>query len=151
MTCLKVFAHLFLSITWTFATVTEPSSIGDKHYIWYILVLHCIDYVVELVSLVFAIMQAISMDYDRKMDYPSNGVSILGCLRPAFLDEESDIRRLFTSEDRDDYSWEVQGSFTFSWPQNAVFDIVHVNISVWNIKFPSLGIYLQVMINQALV
>jgi hypothetical protein len=50
------------------------------------------------------------MDYDRKMDYPSNGVSILGCLRPAFLDEESYIRRLFTSADRDDYSWETQGN-----------------------------------------
>uniref|UniRef100_A0A1J3CJP9 DUF2470 domain-containing protein n=1 Tax=Noccaea caerulescens TaxID=107243 RepID=A0A1J3CJP9_NOCCA len=54
--------------------------------------------------------KAISMDYDRKMDYPSNGVSILGCLRPAFLDEESYIRRLFISEDRDDYSWEAQGN-----------------------------------------
>ncbi|KAF3571806.1 hypothetical protein F2Q69_00062151 [Brassica cretica] len=53
--------------------------------------------------------KATSMDYDRKMDYPSNGVSILACLRPAFLDEESYIRRLFLSEDRDDYSWEVQG------------------------------------------
>lgn len=59
------------------------------------------------------------MDYDRKMDYPSNGVSILGCLRPAFLDEESYIRRLFLSEDRDDYSWEVQGPFIFPLPQNA--------------------------------
>ncbi|XP_010525800.1 PREDICTED: uncharacterized protein At3g49140 [Tarenaya hassleriana] len=53
--------------------------------------------------------KAISMDYDRKMDYPSNGVSILGCLRPAFLDEESYIRRLFIPEDRDDYDWESQG------------------------------------------
>ena len=49
------------------------------------------------------------MDYDKKMDYPSNGVSILGYLRPAFLDEESYIRRLFLSENRDDYSLEVQG------------------------------------------
>ncbi|KAF3518874.1 hypothetical protein DY000_02061758 [Brassica cretica] len=53
--------------------------------------------------------KAISMDYDKKMDYPSNGVSILGYLRPAFLDEESYIRRLFLSENRDDYSLEVQG------------------------------------------
>uniref|UniRef100_M4CGN8 DUF2470 domain-containing protein n=1 Tax=Brassica campestris TaxID=3711 RepID=M4CGN8_BRACM len=60
-------------------------------------------------NIVFAIMQAISMDYEKKMDCPSNGVSILGCLRPAFLDEEFYIRRLFLSEDRDDYSWEVQG------------------------------------------
>lgn len=64
------------------------------------------------------------MDYDRKMDYPSNAVSILGCLRPAFLDEESYIRRLFISEDRDDYSWEVQGPSIISSSQNAVFDFV---------------------------
>lgn len=61
------------------------------------------------------------MDYDRKMDYPSNGVSILGCLRPAFLDEESYIRRLFISEDRDDYSWEAQGPFIFSSPSKILF------------------------------
>ncbi|MBA0624788.1 hypothetical protein Godav_010077, partial [Gossypium davidsonii] len=29
------------------------------------------------------------------MDHPSNGVSIVGCLRPAFADEESYLRRLF--------------------------------------------------------
>lgn len=66
------------------------------------------------------------MDYDRKMDYPSNGVSILACLRPAFLDEESYIRRLFLSEDRDDYSWEVQGPFIFS----DVLKCAFVNFSV---------------------
>lgn len=41
------------------------------------------------------------MEYDRKMQHPSNGVSILGCLRPAFADEESYIRRLFHYEDED--------------------------------------------------
>ncbi|CAN8254224.1 unnamed protein product [Cochlearia groenlandica] len=67
--------------------------------------------------------KAISVDYDRKMDYPSNGVSILGCLRPAFLDEESYIRRLFVSEDRDDYSWEVQGPFILTSPQISILTL----------------------------
>lgn len=40
-------------------------------------------------------MQAVHVEHDRKMDHPSNGVSIVGCLRPAFADEESYLRRLF--------------------------------------------------------
>ncbi|GMN63535.1 hypothetical protein TIFTF001_032611 [Ficus carica] len=47
--------------------------------------------------------KVINMEYDRKMDHPSNGVSILGCLRPAFADEESYIRRLFSYADGDGY------------------------------------------------
>lgn len=33
------------------------------------------------------------------MDRPSNGLSIMGCLRPAFVDEESYLRRLFHHDD----------------------------------------------------
>ncbi|BBG93555.1 Pentatricopeptide repeat superfamily protein [Prunus dulcis] len=32
--------------------------------------------------------KVINIKYHKKMDHPSNGVSILGCLRPAFADEE---------------------------------------------------------------
>ncbi|TYG71146.1 hypothetical protein ES288_D05G370500v1 [Gossypium darwinii] len=39
--------------------------------------------------------EAVHVEHDRKMDHPSNGVSIVGCLRPAFADEESYLRRLF--------------------------------------------------------
>lgn len=49
-------------------------------------------------------MKSIKMESERKMDHPSNGVSILGCLRPAFLDEESYLRRLFYFRDSDGYS-----------------------------------------------
>lgn len=41
------------------------------------------------------------MEYDRKMDHPSNGVSIVGYLRPAFADEETYVRRQFHLEDSD--------------------------------------------------
>ncbi|XXG89224.1 hypothetical protein AAC387_Pa12g1278 [Persea americana] len=41
--------------------------------------------------------------YGKKMDHPSNGISIMGCLRPAFIDEESYLRRLFHGEDGDGY------------------------------------------------
>ncbi|KAK9208261.1 hypothetical protein WN944_000615 [Citrus x changshan-huyou] len=45
--------------------------------------------------------KAVNMDYDRKMDHPSNGLSIVGYLRPTFADEESYLRRQFHSEDSD--------------------------------------------------
>uniref|UniRef100_A0A2P2KPW8 Uncharacterized protein At3g49140 n=1 Tax=Rhizophora mucronata TaxID=61149 RepID=A0A2P2KPW8_RHIMU len=47
--------------------------------------------------------KASEMEYGKNMDHPSNGVSIVGCLRPAFEDEESYLRRLFNSKDSDDY------------------------------------------------
>lgn len=47
-----------------------------------------------------------NMEYSKMMDYPSNGVSILGCLRPAFADEESYIRTLFHCVDSDGYNSE---------------------------------------------
>lgn len=43
------------------------------------------------------------------MDHPSNGVSILGCLRPAFADEEFYVRRLFHYEDSDGYNSDWKG------------------------------------------
>ncbi|KAK1412012.1 hypothetical protein QVD17_32934 [Tagetes erecta] len=44
-----------------------------------------------------------NMEYAKKMDHPSNGVSVLGCLSPAYVDEELYLRRLFSIEDGDDY------------------------------------------------
>ncbi|XP_024022118.1 uncharacterized protein At3g49140 isoform X2 [Morus notabilis] len=58
--------------------------------------------------------KVVNMEYDRKMDHPSNGVSILGCLRPAFADEESHIRRLFCYEDGDGYHSEWSDGETLS-------------------------------------
>ncbi|XP_043811948.1 uncharacterized protein At3g49140 isoform X6 [Manihot esculenta] len=60
--------------------------------------------------------KAIDMEYDRKMDNPSNGVSIVGCLRPAFADEESYLRRLFHFEDNDEYysNWKDAEILSFS-------------------------------------
>ncbi|XWS20561.1 hypothetical protein CRYUN_Cryun31cG0112400 [Craigia yunnanensis] len=56
--------------------------------------------------------KAVHMEHDRKMDYPSNGVSIVGCLRPAFADEESYLRRLFHFEDNNGYTldWKDGGT-----------------------------------------
>lgn len=47
--------------------------------------------------------KSVHAKYGVKMDFPSNGISIVGCLRPAFLDEESYLRRLF-HRDGDGYS-----------------------------------------------
>ncbi|KAH7573391.1 hypothetical protein JRO89_XS03G0138700 [Xanthoceras sorbifolium] len=48
--------------------------------------------------------KAVKMEYDRKMDQPSNGVSIVGYLRPTFADEESYLRRQFHYADSDGYN-----------------------------------------------
>ncbi|KAJ6401308.1 hypothetical protein OIU84_016677 [Salix udensis] len=58
--------------------------------------------------------KAINMEYYRKMDHPSNGVSIVGCLRPSFADEESYLRRSFHIEDRDGYKSDWKDGETLS-------------------------------------
>lgn len=45
------------------------------------------------------------------MDNPSNGVSIVGCLVPAFGDEESYLRRAFHCEDYDEYDLDFKGTY----------------------------------------
>nr|XP_043609311.1 uncharacterized protein At3g49140 isoform X2 [Erigeron canadensis] len=56
--------------------------------------------------------KAANMEYSRKMDHPSNGVSIMGCLSPAYVDEELYLRRLFSDADGDDYdhNWKDEES-----------------------------------------
>ncbi|VAH66864.1 unnamed protein product [Triticum turgidum subsp. durum] len=43
-------------------------------------------------------MQAVHDNHGEKIDNPSNGVSIVGYLRPAFIEEESYLRSLFGAE-----------------------------------------------------
>ncbi|PSS35894.1 hypothetical protein CEY00_Acc00204 [Actinidia chinensis var. chinensis] len=59
--------------------------------------------------------KAVNMECAKMMNHPSNGVSVLGCLRPAFMDEELYLRRLFNSEDSDDYSSD--------WKDGEVWDL----------------------------
>lgn len=53
--------------------------------------------------------KAVNMEYGKRMDHPSNGISILGCLRPTFIDEEPYVRRLFHFEENDGYTSEWEG------------------------------------------
>ncbi|KAB1227202.1 hypothetical protein CJ030_MR1G022622 [Morella rubra] len=55
--------------------------------------------------------KASNMEYNKQMDYPSNGVSIVGCLRPAFADEEPYIRTLFHCVDTEGYNSDWKGTF----------------------------------------
>ncbi|CAL1404638.1 unnamed protein product [Linum trigynum] len=48
--------------------------------------------------------KAIDTEHGIKKGYPSNGVSIVGCLRSAFDDEEAYFRSVCYSEDSDGYS-----------------------------------------------
>lgn len=52
--------------------------------------------------------KAINMECGKKTDHPSNSVSIVGRLRPVFIDEESYLRRLFHPEDSDCYSSDLK-------------------------------------------
>ncbi|RLN24007.1 uncharacterized protein C2845_PM07G31590 [Panicum miliaceum] len=57
--------------------------------------------------------KAVHENHGEKMDSPSNGVSIVGYLRPAFIEEESYLRSLFHGErNSDGYSsdWKVNGT-----------------------------------------
>ncbi|CAN6448904.1 unnamed protein product [Victoria cruziana] len=48
--------------------------------------------------------KAVDSKYGEMMDHPSNGISIVGLLRPALLDEEYYLRRFFYGEECDDHS-----------------------------------------------
>ncbi|GMP55176.1 hypothetical protein CsSME_00020070 [Camellia sinensis var. sinensis] len=53
--------------------------------------------------------KVVNLEYAKKMEHPSNGVSIMGCLRPVFIDEELYLRRLFSGEDSDGYNSDWKG------------------------------------------
>ncbi|OIW02827.1 hypothetical protein TanjilG_29603 [Lupinus angustifolius] len=48
--------------------------------------------------------KTVNMDCNERMNHPSNGVSVLGYLRPAYADEESYVRMVYPIEDADRYS-----------------------------------------------
>lgn len=47
--------------------------------------------------------KVVQTKFGKVVDWPSNGLQIIGCLRPAFIDEESYLRRLFHRDDGDNY------------------------------------------------
>lgn len=72
------------------------------------------------------------MEYDKKMDNPSNGLSILGCLRPTFSDEESYLRKLFQSEDADNHNLDWKGMVQ---QQNQCYGPTHYFLLANNLNF----------------
>lgn len=69
----------------------------------------------------YAVLQVVNKECDKDMDYPSNGVSIFGCLRPVYADDEFYLRRLFHGEfDEDLYDLEWKGTMHFFLLQFAV-------------------------------
>lgn len=53
-----------------------------------------------------SLVKSVDSKHMEKMDYPTNGLSVIGCLRLAFVDEEPYLRGLFDKEDDD---------FVFDW------------------------------------
>ncbi|CAA3009940.1 uncharacterized protein At3g49140 isoform X1 [Olea europaea subsp. europaea] len=58
--------------------------------------------------------EAVNVGRAEMMDYPSNGVSILGIIKPAFIDEELYLRRLFDDEDSDGYTSDLKDGDSLS-------------------------------------
>ncbi|KAM7261505.1 hypothetical protein ACFE04_008872 [Oxalis oulophora] len=46
--------------------------------------------------------KAVNTECKKNMEHPSNGVSIMGFLRPVFVEEETHLRRLFNGEESDE-------------------------------------------------
>ncbi|TVU36163.1 hypothetical protein EJB05_18082 [Eragrostis curvula] len=60
----------------------------------------------------FTLPNAVHDNHEEKMDSPSNGVSIVGYLRPAFIEEESYLRSLFRGEcNNDGYSSDLKDEY----------------------------------------
>ncbi|XP_028792584.1 uncharacterized protein At3g49140 isoform X2 [Neltuma alba] len=78
-----------------------------------------LDTIVSVHPVYFAkcLSKAVNTEYGKRMDHPSNGVSILGYLRPAFADEESYLRTVYRSEDDDGYSSDSKDGENF-FPNN---------------------------------
>ncbi|RRT58075.1 hypothetical protein B296_00005260 [Ensete ventricosum] len=57
----------------------------------------------ENFSLRYSTFAVVHTKFGKVVDWPSNGLQIVGCLRPAFIDEESYLRRLFHRDDGDNY------------------------------------------------
>ncbi|XP_060172408.1 uncharacterized protein At3g49140 [Lycium barbarum] len=59
--------------------------------------------------------KAVHMKHAKMMDHPSNGISIWGRLKPAFLEEEYYVRRLFSDDEvSDGYTSDWKGGETLS-------------------------------------
>ncbi|KAL7615659.1 hypothetical protein Lser_V15G02646 [Lactuca serriola] len=76
--------------------------------------------------------KASNMEYSRRMDHPSNGVSVLGCLSPAFVDEELYLRRLFRVEQRDTYdeNWEDED---VNWSASLFYRLEIMKIELFSV------------------
>ncbi|KAI9114708.1 hypothetical protein K1719_014406 [Acacia pycnantha] len=83
--------------------------------------------------------KAVNTEYDKRMNHPSNGVSILGYLRPAFADEESYLRLVYRSEDGDGYSSDCKdGENVFS---NNVSDHRDTGLTLYRLEILKIELF----------
>ncbi|OVA11385.1 hypothetical protein BVC80_8579g10 [Macleaya cordata] len=79
--------------------------------------------------------KAINTKNRRTMDHPSNGLSIMGFLRPAYLDEESYLRGVLHSES-DDYSdWKEEPEREEEGQTAASYSLIDGEILSFNSKY----------------
>ncbi|AET00265.1 putative FMN-binding split barrel [Medicago truncatula] len=80
--------------------------------------------------------KAVNVEYDKRMDHPSNGVSILGYLRPAYADEESYIRMIYHTEDDDGYSSDWKDFYS-----NSINDQRDANLILYKLEIEKIKLH----------
>ncbi|XP_054798168.1 uncharacterized protein At3g49140 isoform X3 [Prosopis cineraria] len=83
--------------------------------------------------------KAVNAEYDKTMDHPSNGVSILGYLRPAFADEESYLRTVYRSEDGDGYSSDCKDGENFY--SNSMSDHRDTGLTLYRLEILKIELF----------
>lgn len=83
--------------------------------------------------------KAVNVEHAEMMDYPSNGVSILGILKPAFIDEELYLRRLFNDEDSDGYTSDCKDGDRLSF--NSRNDRSHDRSTIYKLEITKIELF----------
>ncbi|KAF7833376.1 uncharacterized protein G2W53_015709 [Senna tora] len=83
--------------------------------------------------------KAVNMECDKRMDHPSNGVSILGYLRPAFADEESYLRTVYRSEDGDGYNSDWKDGENFC--SNSMSDHRETGLTLYRLEILKIELF----------
>ncbi|KAK7300216.1 hypothetical protein RJT34_11056 [Clitoria ternatea] len=81
--------------------------------------------------------KAVNMGCVKRMNHPSNGVSILGYLRPAFVDEEAYLRMMYQTEDSDGYSSDSKDVYSNSINDRRDTSLTLYRLEILKIKLHS--------------
>ncbi|KAL3506650.1 hypothetical protein ACH5RR_032032 [Cinchona calisaya] len=95
--------------------------------------------------------KAVNAEHLKRMDHPSNGVSVWGYLKPAYIDEELYLRRFFEEKNNNGYTlgWTDDESFSFSSSDNesrkgsTIYRLEIMKIELFSVYGDQLAISLE--------